>query len=60
MTLGEDASRVRTGAAPRVVAALRHAVLAILRAAGATNIAAALRDITWHGTALALVGLHPA
>lgn len=59
VTLGEDASRVRTGAAPRVLAALRNAVLAILRAAGAINIAAALRDITWRGTALSLVGLDP-
>lgn len=59
VTLGEDASRVRTGAAPQVLAALRNAVLALLRAAGATNIAAALRDITWRGTALTYVGLVP-
>ncbi len=59
VTLGEDASRVRTGAAPQVLAALRNAVLALLRATGATNIAATLRDITWRGTALALLGLTP-
>ena len=59
VTLGEDASRVRSGAAPQVLAALRNAVLALLRASGATNIAAALRDVTWRGTALALVGLGP-
>lgn len=59
VTLGEDASRVRIGAAPRVLAALRNVVLALLRAAGATNIAAALRDLAWRGAALALVGLAP-
>lgn len=58
VTLGEDASRVRTGAAPQVLAALRNAVLTLLRAAGATNIAAALRDIGWRGTALAMLGLN--
>lgn len=59
VTFGEDASRVRTGAAPQVLAALRNAVLALLRATGAPNIAAALRDITWRGNVLALVGLAP-
>jgi len=59
VTLGEDASRVRSDAAPQVLAALRNAVLTLLRAAGATNIAAALRDIAWRQSALALVGLTP-
>lgn len=57
VTLGEDASTMRTGAAPRVLAALRNAVLTLPRAAGATNIAAALRTITWQGTALAMLGI---
>jgi predicted transposase YbfD/YdcC len=57
VTVGEDASRIRTGAAPQVLAALRNAVLTLLRAAGATNIAAALRQITWQATALTMLGL---
>jgi predicted transposase YbfD/YdcC len=43
VTLGEDASRVRTGNAPRVMAALRNLVVSLLRLDGATNIAGALR-----------------
>jgi len=42
-TLQEDASQVRTGAAPQVMAALRNLTLALARRAGAHNIAAALR-----------------
>jgi Transposase DDE domain len=43
VTLGEDACRVRTEQAPEVLAGLRNAALALLRASGVTNIAAALR-----------------
>ncbi len=43
VTMGEDACRVRTGNAPEVLAGLRNAALTLLRAEGATNIAAALR-----------------
>jgi predicted transposase YbfD/YdcC len=43
VTLGEDASRVRSGDAPQVVAALRNAVLALLHHAGWSNKARALR-----------------
>jgi predicted transposase YbfD/YdcC len=43
VTLGEDASRVRTGNAPRVMAALRNLVVSLLRLDGASNIAGALR-----------------
>lgn len=43
VTLGEDASRVRTGNAPRVMATLRNLVISLLRLHGATNIAGALR-----------------
>jgi predicted transposase YbfD/YdcC len=39
----EDRSQVRTASGPRVMAALRNLVTNILRLAGATNIAAALR-----------------
>jgi hypothetical protein len=43
VTLGEDASRVRSGSAPQVLAALRNLAISHLRLAGVTNIAAALR-----------------
>ncbi len=43
VTLGEDASRLRTEAAPQVMAALRNAAVSLLRLLGATNIAEALR-----------------
>jgi predicted transposase YbfD/YdcC len=43
MSLGEDACRVRTGAAPQILAALRNAGLSLLRALDVENIAAALR-----------------
>lgn len=39
----EDASRIRTGNAPRVTATLRNTAISLLRIAGVTNIAAALR-----------------
>ncbi len=58
MTFGEDASPVRTGAAPQVLAALRNAALALLRDAGWANIAEALRHNAWRpGAALQLLGL---
>jgi predicted transposase YbfD/YdcC len=43
VTFGEDASRVRTGAGPQVMASLRNLATSLHRLAGATNIAAALR-----------------
>jgi predicted transposase YbfD/YdcC len=62
VTFGEDASPVRTGAAPQVMAVLRNLVLALLRNAGCTNIAAALREQAWHQphAALRLLGINPA
>jgi predicted transposase YbfD/YdcC len=58
VTFGEDASSVRSGAAPQVLAALRNAVLALLRHASCTNIAAALRANAWApGAALRFLGL---
>ncbi len=60
VTLGEDRSHIRTGAAPQVMAALRNVVLGLLRRAGWTNIAAALRHYGWQpGAALTLLGLGP-
>jgi len=43
VTFDEDRSQVRTGAAPQVMAAIRNLAIALLRRAGHTNIAAALR-----------------
>ena len=43
VTMGEDASRIRKGSGPRVMAAVRKAAIGLLRMTGATNIAAALR-----------------
>jgi len=43
VTFGEDASRVRTGTAPQVLACLRNLVIGALSRAGPVNIAAALR-----------------
>lgn len=60
VTMGEDASRVRTGAAPQVLAAFRSAALNLLRHQGATNIAAARRALAWQHSALTLLGLGPA
>jgi hypothetical protein len=43
VTFAEDHSQVRTGHAPQGMASMRNLVINILRLAGATNIAAALR-----------------
>lgn len=43
VTFDEDRSQVRTGAAPHVMATLRNTVISLLRLAGWTNIAHALR-----------------
>lgn len=42
-TFGEDACQTRTGSAPQVRAACLNLVIALLRRAGAANLAAALR-----------------
>jgi predicted transposase YbfD/YdcC len=60
VTMKEDASQVRTGSAPEVMAALRNVVIGLVRRAGGTNVAAALRHYSWKVTdALALLGLVP-
>ncbi|MGP5928755.1 transposase [Corynebacterium glyciniphilum] len=46
VTFGEDASRVRTGQGPRVMATLRSTVISLLRLDGHDGIAAAVR---FHG-----------
>ncbi|WP_369394995.1 transposase [Streptomyces sp. CG1] len=41
MTFAEDASRIRTGTAPRAMATLRNLAIGLIRQAGWTNITAA-------------------
>lgn len=48
VTMGEDASQIETGNAPRILAGLRNAAVTFLRGAGAKNIAAALRTNAYH------------
>jgi len=58
VTCGEDASTIRSGSAPEVMAALRSTHLALLRLAGWRNIAAAHRHYAWSpGKVLRLLGL---
>ncbi|MFD7057528.1 ISAs1 family transposase [Streptomyces mirabilis] len=55
VTFGEDASRVRTGTAPRPMATLRNLAIGLMRQAGWTNIAAATdhyRSRPQHATAM--------
>ncbi|MEU5852720.1 ISAs1 family transposase [Saccharopolyspora shandongensis] len=59
VTYGEDASRVRTGNAPRVMASFRNLAISLQRLAGRTNIAAALRATARDFTRpLTLLGIH--
>jgi hypothetical protein len=44
VTFSEDASRIRSGAAPQVLAAIRNAAIGLLRSQHVTNIAQALRE----------------
>jgi predicted transposase YbfD/YdcC len=58
VTYGEDASQVRTGNGPQVMATLRNLGIAIFKLAGAQNIAAACRSHTRNATRiLATLGL---
>ena len=58
VTLGEDACRVRTGAAPQALAAVRNTVISLVRLAGGTNVAAALRRFAARpAEALAAIGI---
>ena len=43
VTMGEDASQIRKGFGPEVMAALRNAAIGVLRSTGVENIAAGLR-----------------
>ena len=60
VTYNEDHSRVRTGAAPRVMASLRNLTISALRHTGWTNIAKALRHTARdYNRPLQLFGIHP-
>ena len=48
VTLGEDASRIRSGVAPQAMAAMRNLIVAVLHRHGMTNRAAGLRHFAWH------------
>jgi predicted transposase YbfD/YdcC len=62
VTFDEDRSQIRLGAAPQVMAGLRNLVISLVRRAGHSNVAAALRRHNAHlMEALTMVGLaHPA
>jgi hypothetical protein len=58
VTFDEDASPVRCGSLPQVMAALRNTVISLRRVAGATNLAAARRRCAARpAEALALLGI---
>ena len=60
VTMGEDAHQMYTGHAPQVLAAIRNALLNLLRAAGWTNMAAALRHYSASvNNALHFLGVAP-
>ena len=48
VTLGEDASRIRRGVAPQVMAAMRNLIVAVLQRERMTNRAAGVRQFAWH------------
>jgi predicted transposase YbfD/YdcC len=61
VTLGEDACQVNVGNAPRVLAALRNAILNLFRCCGWQNIGDAVRFYATKVThALGLIGYQPA
>ena len=53
VTFHEDASQMRTGTAPRALAALRNLAISVIRLAGRANIAHARRDLLDHNDAFA-------
>jgi predicted transposase YbfD/YdcC len=58
VTYGEDASRLRTGTAPRAMASLRNLAISALRQAGHTDIATGLRHMARNPTrSLRLLGI---
>jgi predicted transposase YbfD/YdcC len=60
VTFREDASQVRTGARPRIMATLRNLSIGLIRQTGRTKIAATIRKIKHSpGLLLTILGLHP-
>ncbi len=60
VTFDEDRSQVRVGSLPQVLAALRNTAIGLLRASGATNLAAACRrNAAQPWEALSLLGITP-
>ena len=58
VTFREDASRVRTGPRPRIMATLRNLAIGLIRQAGYTKIAATIRKIRYDtGLLIAILGL---
>lgn len=58
VTMGEDASRVRKGSAPEVMAALRNTVIHVLSDVVSPSLASAMRTMSnCFGKALSLLGL---
>lgn len=58
MTYDEDRSQVRRGNRPHALASLRNAAISLLPLAGATNVAAATRELARRPDAVArLIGL---
>jgi predicted transposase YbfD/YdcC len=57
VTFSEDKSQVRTGTAPRALAAFRNLAVTALRFAGRANIAHARRDLHNHNDAFAALGI---
>ena len=55
VTFGEDSSQIRTGTAPRALAAFRNLAISALRLAGRANIAHARRDLHDHNDAFAVL-----
>lgn len=53
-TLGEDRSRIRKEFGPQIMATLRNVSIGMIRIAGGTNIAEAIRYFGWNGKAKAI------
>jgi DDE_Tnp_1-associated/Transposase DDE domain len=59
VTFGEDASRIRTGSRPRIMATLRNLAIGLIRHAGYPKIAATIREIKYDtALLLAILGLN--
>jgi predicted transposase YbfD/YdcC len=59
VTLGEDASRIRTGPRPRIMATLRNLAIGLIRQAGYNGIAPTIRKIKYDtALLLAILGLN--